>query len=161
MSNHCHTEVKLVAEFREGNPVYEQVPAVKIGENRYRLTGSPGFAPGVASGDEIALDTSQSLGYRILKRSGNLAIQLFLKRCTADERRMLVEMVHSVGGHLDGGKEGKAGCLLIFTVPVVAGFDTIESVMGEITRLFAVDRWMYGNVYDVRDGVTPLNWWVT
>lgn len=33
-------------------------------------------------------------------------------------------------------------------------------MMEKACSAFPVDKWMYGNVYDVNDGVTPLNWWV-
>jgi hypothetical protein len=50
--------------------------------------------------------------------------------------------------------------LLIFTIPVSVGFSTIERTMDEISARFRVDQWIYGNVYDTKDGVTPLNWWI-
>src|SRR5262245_33064568 len=71
-------EVKLIAEYRNGQPVYEAVPATQVGANRYRLTASPGFAAGVASGDDIELAPQAPLGYRVVKRGGNVCIQLFL-----------------------------------------------------------------------------------
>jgi Domain of unknown function (DUF4265) len=70
-------EIELICDFREGRPVRERIPVDQIGENQYRLVGSPGFVPGVASGDEIELTPGEGLGYRVKKRSGNLCIQLF------------------------------------------------------------------------------------
>jgi hypothetical protein len=70
-------------------------------------------------------------------------------------------MVKAIGGWLDGGKDGTSVHLLIFTIPVRAGFGAIEGVMARISEKFAVVNWMYGNIYDIKDGVTPLNWWLT
>ncbi|HEX8521952.1 MAG TPA: DUF4265 domain-containing protein [Tepidisphaeraceae bacterium] len=152
--------VNLLMDYVEGKPLYESVPALKISENRYKILASPGFAPGVAKGDEIELSSIEKAGYRILRRSGNLAVQLFLRRCSPEERKRIVNVVQNIGGELDGGKDGEAGHLLIFTISVSAGFDVIESTMQRIAEHYPVDRWMYGNVYDTKDGVTPLNWWL-
>lgn len=153
-------DIELVAEIRDGKRVYESVPAVRIGENRYRLLHSPGFAPGAASGDEIEVDQSEVSGFRVVKHSGNLCVQLFLSKCDCEERTTIVGIVESVGGWLDGGYDDPAGTLLVFTIPVSSGFDAIEAAMIRIAAECAVDRWLYGNVYDMRDGVTPLNWWL-
>jgi hypothetical protein len=36
----------------------------------------------------------------------------------------------------------------------------IEFVFIEFVAAHPGTEWMFGNVYDPRDGVTPLNWWV-
>jgi hypothetical protein len=152
--------VDLVAGFRDGEPVYEMVPAEPLGENRYRLIGTPGFALGVAHGDEIEVDRAERLGYRVLRRGGNVGIQMFLRHYTANERRRLVRTVQGLGGWLDGGRgDGKGPSLLIFAIPASAGFTAIERVMSEASEQLAVDQWLYSNVYDPFDGQTPLNWW--
>ena len=151
--------VKLLADFVDGKPIYETLPAEKLGPNLYRLQASPGFAPGVASGDEIELAPDMH-SYRVLKRSGNICIQLFLRECTPEDKEQITDIMESIGGWLDGGAGEKAlPSLLIYNVPVQAGFALIENAMAEIAEDFAIDQWMYGNVYDTRDGVTPLNWW--
>jgi hypothetical protein len=152
--------VKLLADFIDGKPIYETVPAEKVGPNRYRLQASPGFAPGVASGDEIELRPSDVRGFKILSRSGNICIQLFLRECTPDDKQHITTIIESIGGWLDGGAGGKSRpSLLIYNIPVQVGFTLIEEAMAEISEDFAIDRWTYGNVYDPCDGVTPLNWW--
>jgi hypothetical protein len=85
---------------------------------------------------------------------------MFLNTCPESDRRDIVEMIESIGGWLDGGVDGHAGCLLILTIPASVGFEKIESVMAIVSSRFSMEKWMYGNVYDVRDGSTPLNWWV-
>jgi hypothetical protein len=155
-------EVKLLADFLDGKPIYEMVPAEEVGPNRYRLSASPGFAPGIAGGDVIEVAPAERLGYRVLERSGNVSIQLFLHRCDPEEQAQIVSVMRSIGAWLDGGKDVMhgSGCLLIFTVPVAVGFGTIEQAMSRISLEFPVDKWMYGNVYETQDGTTPLNWWV-
>jgi hypothetical protein len=153
-------EVQIVAGFRDGEPVYEYVPAVSLGGNRYRLTGSPGFALGIANGDEIETDPAERLGYRVLRRGGNVGIQVFLWRYSADERAKLTQKIKQIGGWLDGGRgDGSGASLLVYTIPVTAGFAAIESVMSEASAQLPIDQWLYANVYDPMDGVTPLDWW--
>jgi hypothetical protein len=152
--------VKILADYFEGKPVHENVPAVKLGENRYRISASPGLAPGIAAGDEIELLPSERAGYRVTKRGGNVCVQLFLNACDSEDRIEITNLVRSIGGWLDGGSDAGSGFLLIYTIPVTAGFSAIQNVMAQVSQRFSVDKWMYGNVYDTKDGVTPLNWWL-
>jgi hypothetical protein len=157
-----NTEIKLLIDACGETPAYEMVPAQQIGPRHYRILASPGFAPGVASGDEIELVPFEKSGYRVVRRSGNICVQLFLKSCGPQDRAGITDIIRAIGGWLDGGKDLKgpgSGCLLIFTIPVSAGFEAIEQAMLRITESFDVDKWMYGNVYDPADGRTPLNWW--
>lgn len=152
-------EVKLRFEAHEGSPSFEMVPCTEVAKNRYRLEGSPGFAPGVAMGDEIELLDAGDLGYRVVERSGNVCIRLFLNRCSDRDRTQMAAMAERLDGMVDGGLDTDSSHLLILTMHLSSGFDAIEQLMEQITRQFDVDSWMYGNVYDPRDGVTPLNWW--
>ena len=157
-----NAEVKLRVDNGGDAVVYEHVPAKEIGPNRFRILASPGFALGLASGDEIEFLLDLKDQYRVTRRSGNICVQLFLRACTAGDRSTILEIVQSLNGWLDGGLDSKIGNerLLIFTIPVNVGFPAIEPAMAEIENRFAVDRWMYGNVYDPTDGTTPLNWWL-
>src|SRR5690606_20433663 len=85
-------EIKIIAEFRNGQPLYEVLPAVHLSGNRYLLTGSPGFATGIASGDEIELTEEERLGYRVLKRGGNVCVQLFLDHCSIPDREAITSI---------------------------------------------------------------------
>ncbi len=49
--------------------------------------------------------------------------------------------------------------MLVFSIHVSCGFETIEKIMEETVGRDADSTWMYGNVYDPADGSTPLNWW--
>jgi hypothetical protein len=64
--------------------------------------------------------------------------------------------VEAIGGRVDGESHG----LLVFTLPASAGFGVIERIFRDAERQYPECRWMYGNVYDPTDGITPLNWWI-
>jgi hypothetical protein len=49
--------------------------------------------------------------------------------------------------------------MLVLTVPLAAGFDAVARTFDAAVARHAGSAWLYGNVYDPADGVTPLNWW--
>lgn len=136
---------------------FEAVPAKRISKGVYRLLASPGFAPDVAAEDVVQVTRDGEL--RIIRRGGNVCIQVFFKECSNEIFESVNSSVLQLGGYLDGGMEQESGALLILTVPIGAGFPSIELAMQEIAELPHFDCWMYGNVYE-SDGVTPLNWWI-
>jgi hypothetical protein len=136
----------------------ESLPVVALGGGRYRLLASPGFVEGLAAGDEFVLDPSEACGHRVLRRGGNLCVWFYHTEplsegsaATADVRRV----AESLGGHLDGGYSR----MLVLTVPLAAGFDFVAQAFDDAVRRHAGSAWLYGNVYDPSDGITPLNWW--
>jgi|RhiMetdeSRZDD1v2_1073273.scaffolds.fasta_scaffold00066_34 hypothetical protein len=149
------TTVNLVAATNpDGTPFYESVLVEHIGPQRYLVLASPGLLEGFAAGDEIELVPEQGSGYRVTKRGGNVCVQFFWN---ADESRPWLEpRVAALGGRLDGQTPG----ILVFTIPVTAGFPAIESIFYEADKRYPGCKWMYGNVYDPVDGVTQLNWWL-
>jgi Domain of unknown function (DUF4265) len=149
------TTVNLVAATNpDGTPFYESVLVERIGPQRYLVLASPGLLEGFAAGDEIELAPEQNSGHRVTKRGGNVCVQFF--GSAAESRPWLEPQVVALGGRLDGETPG----LLVFTIPVSAGFPAIESIFYEADKRYPGCRWMYGNVYDPADGVTPLNWWL-
>jgi hypothetical protein len=70
---------------------------------------------------------------------------------TADVRRV----AESLGGRLDGGYSR----MLVLTIPLAAGFDAVAAAFDDAVRRHPGSAWLYGNVYDPSDGITPLNWW--
>ena len=136
----------------------ESVPAVDLGAGRYRLLHSPGFGEGIAAGDVIELQEARP-GYRVITRSGNLCILLVAPQGhpTNEEScdRVLRAELADVGGYLDGGSSGH----WVFTVPLSAGWDTVEGMFERAVLRSLGSAWYYGNVYDWRDGETPLGWW--
>lgn len=154
-------DLKLPLGHVSGKEAFESVPAEALGEGVFKILASPGFAPGFAAGDEVEISGGGPNCIIIKHRGGNVCVQIFFKKLPEDDRSKIDSEMSLIGGWLDGGKEGIAGHLLIYTIPIRVGFKRIENVMERIADRFSVDRWMYGNVYDTRDGVTPLNWWVT
>jgi hypothetical protein len=155
MSNR-QTTLNLVADINpDGTPFYESVLVEELGENRYRVLASPGLLEGFAGGDEIELDSEEPLGFRVTRRGGNVCVQFFWKGDLDACARDLGARAAALGGRIDGKADG----LLVFTLPVSAGFQAIESIFYEAEKRYADSSWMYANVYDPADGVTPLNWW--
>ena len=146
----------MVGATSDGSPFYESILVDVLDENRYRVAASPGLAEGMAAGDEIELAPDESLGYRILKRGGNISVQFFwhegdIKQCL----REMESRVKAIGGRIDG----ETPRLLVFTLPASAGFPAIEEIFFDAEKQYPGCHWMYGNVYDPADGKTPLNWW--
>jgi Domain of unknown function (DUF4265) len=150
------TTINLVADTNpDGTPFYESVLVERLGPERYRVLASPGLLEGFAAGDEIELAPEESRGFRITKRGGNVCVQFFWSGDGSDPGEELEPQVTALGGRLDG----QSPTLLVFTIPVAAGFPAIERIFYSAEKRYAGCGWMYGNVYDPADGVTPLNWW--
>lgn len=149
--------LRLVAGFasQTGAPVYEEILVQGIGANRWRVLRSPGFVQGIAAGDEIELSDREESGFSVVHRAGNVSIQFFRNADLQDAEAFLTESLARIGGWLDG----KERSTIVFTVPVAAGFPAIEAVMREASERFSESEWGFGNVYDPKDGCTPLNWW--
>lgn len=157
-SDNDTTTINLKAEVRNGQPVYENVLVTKIQNNAFRLVRSPGLVPGIAAGDEFELNPREPHGFRLLKRGGNVCVQLFLTNNVAQCRQNVVPLVEQLGGRLDGETAGATTHMLVFTIPVAVGFPPIERLMAKAVAISPGCEWYYGNVYEV-DGKTPLNWW--
>jgi hypothetical protein len=136
----------------------ETLPVADLGNGRYRLLASPGFVEGLAAGDEFELDPHAPLGHRVVRRGGNLCVW-FYHAAPVDDSDMATADVRlvaeSLGGRLDGGYSH----MLVLTVPLAAGFDAVADAFDRAVRRHAGSAWLYGNVYDPSDGMTPLNWW--
>ena len=137
----------------------EQVAIEPLGDDFYRLTVSPRFVDGVAAADEIALDPDVSSGFEVTKRGGNLCVRFSFSPEDADA------VLGEGGDRLRADIEGLGGCLdaqtarsLIYTIPVEAGFGTVEAIFGRATEELAGTRWRFTNVYD-RETNQPLDWW--
>ena len=105
---------------------------------------------GVAAGDAILLRDDGR--FEVTTRGGNLAVQAYGDHRLADD---VVADVWTLGGALDGRAPGAT----VFTIPVTAGFESVERVFNELIARHPDLEWYFGNVYDPRDGVTPLLWW--
>ena len=151
-----HSTILLPVDFTQIGR-RESVPAMSLGENRYRLLASPGLAGGFAEGDEVE---QTSNGYRLIQRSGNVCVQISFEFIINEEGvRSVSQLVANAGGFLDGGRDGNPGSLLVVNFPITVGFPTMEMTVRRIAAIYPIETWMYGNIHDA-DGVTLLNWWL-
>lgn len=140
----------------DGSPRLEPVHAEPLGGLRFRIANSPGWTYGVAAGDEVERTDEQG-GFKVIRRSGNLAVRLF---STAALPRDHIEALEAqvrerLGGWVDGGLEDRAR---VFTIPATAGFQEIEALFDPFVRDASIAtgtvEWEYGNVHD--DTGAPL-----
>lgn len=136
-----------------GKPVYEEVVVEPLSNHLYRLVQSPGLVLGVAADDIIEVTPDRR--HKVVTRGGNLCIQLFSRERIDEIERFSNPLFAAIGGRLDG----KVTKELVYTVSVSVGFATVQGIMEKITGEFPFAKWYYGNVYDPRDGITPLDWW--
>lgn len=150
-------EIRLPVLDSSGQPKLEEVlPAEALEAGRFRLLASPGLVEGVAAGDELELTPDELSGFRVLQRGGQLCIWVYLPDLPpvgADGR--LGRAARALGGYLDGGQSN----LRILTVPVTAGFASVERELDAAVAELGRSTWAYGNVYDWRNGGRPLGWW--
>jgi hypothetical protein len=136
----------------DGRIVRETLCAAALAGGKYRLLKSPLVAQGLAVGDEFEVDPICG-SFRVVRRGGNVTVQLFMPELTQDVFEQLAVAVRYLGGDLDGHTDSIAG----FWVPVSAGFPSIERLFIGFVDGRPDTEWMFGNVYGL-DGV-PLNWW--
>jgi hypothetical protein len=110
---------------------------------------------GIAAGDEFRL-LDEDGNFEIVRRSGNIAVQVFSRNPVDPVVEEVRRRVATIGGVLDGRIERG----MVFTVPIQAGFSAIEELFNALVKDRPEMEWLYGNVYDTIDGVTPLNWWI-
>lgn len=147
--------IPLLAGHRpDGQPVFENV-AVLAGDqpNRFMLRRSPLFVPGVAQGDVIDLEAQQPGLFRLVERSGQLAIRVITRDRAESLSQMLTPVVERIDGRLDVESERA----LVYSIHVAVGFRTIERLFDAAVSN-QVGRWSYGNVYHPESG-KPLGWW--
>ena len=132
-----------------GEPVLEEVHVDRLDDGTYRVVATPGLVLGIAAGDVLRVTADGR--YEIVRRGGNLAVQVFGPPEVIEE---VTKDVWALGGSL----EGRTDKLTVFTVPVRAGFAAVERVFEDLVARHPEVEWYYGNVY-ADDGVTPLDWW--
>jgi len=137
---------------------FEWIPVERLDSGLYRLRNSPGMTLGLAAGDVIRPKGEGD--FDIVERGGNVCIQVFLGSVPQNERPRVREAfenaMSAMGGRLDGVSPG----VLIGTVSVSATFPRIEAALKAFEGVHRGITYMFGNVYDIEDGHTPLNWWL-
>jgi hypothetical protein len=139
----------------DGRSVVEALPVRKIDGSLYELLASPGLATNMAKGDVIRWKSAE-VPVEIVERGGNVCIQVHAAVLLPDSQRKQIEQAFLTT--LPGSVDGQTHRNMVFTVPVQAGFPTIESFFAEVAEQYPHVGWYYANVYG-QDGVTPLNWW--
>jgi len=148
------TMIQLLAGQRsDGELVFEQVPAIMKGENCYQLLLSPVFAKGAAKHDLIRIQMAGQ--FVVEKYNGYLCVRVFSKSNTERIHQSMEKSLLLLKAELDHKNER----MLVYSIPVEAGFDAIESLFNTLSKGFEQTQWLYSNVYDPDDGETPLNWW--
>lgn len=142
----------LAGHSASGMPAFEELLVEHLRASRYRLLRSPGLVLGLAAGDVVEV---QNGGFRLIDRGMNLCIQIFSDSSLSELQRALDPQLGILGGRLDG----QTTRVLVYTVPVAAGFQSVERALREIVGKFPGAQWYFGNVYDPTDG-RPLNWWL-
>jgi uncharacterized protein DUF4265 len=139
-------------------PVLETVPAAATDEpSTFRLIATPGLVQGVAANDVVRVGDQGS--FSVVRRGGNLGVQVFARELTDNSFASLHAEVERLGGYLDGGGGARAASVRVFTIPVSAGFPSVEHAFNSFVSRHPGAEWFFTNVYDPVDGVTPLNWW--
>jgi len=138
----------------DGQDVVEQIRVQLTEQKTYLLVQSPAFIQGLASGDEISFDSKDN-SFELLKHSGNLAIRVFAKHNIEGIKDDLTGVLEKLGGELDFANDR----MLVFSIHVSCGFKEIEKILNTRVGEHSQSAWVYGNVYDPKDGTTPLNWW--
>jgi len=140
----------------EGQQVLEQLEACTLDkEGYYEIQNSPLFVRNLAKGDVIAIGSQAQDTYTLIQRSGNLAIRVFSKNKLDELELVLTPEVEK----LDGSLDLQTPRALSYSLHVNLGFAVIEALFDNVMASFTGTVWYYGNVYDPRDGLTPLNWW--
>lgn len=137
----------------QGQPVVERLSVRQNEDDSFQLVKSPAFIKGLASGDVVKL-LPDSKAFEIKQHSGNLCIRVYAKSDLSEMSEQLTPELEKLGGELDTETDR----FLIYSIHVSCGFTTIEGLLNRHVS----DKgglWLYGNVYDPEDGVTPLNWW--
>lgn len=148
--------IKILAGMSSsGEKVYEELPVRPVNGNTFQILTSPGLVLGIAKGDEILFE-SESGEFEITKRGQNVCVQLFVRTTMSGAVDRLEKQVIE---QLNGTRDGATPLQSVFTIHVSKGFAAIEQVFSQFAKNNPGAEWYYGNVYDSRDGISPLNWW--
>ena len=151
------TSLQLIAGVKtDGTPVMESIDVYELDEAlHYEMVRSPMFVRNLAAGDIFKLSDQDGHTFSIIKRSGNLVVRVFAKSQVDMLDQVLTPQLEKLGGKLDSSSDRA----LVYSIHVNVGFSEIEKILDSIMSRFTDSVWYYGNVYDPKDGVTPLNWW--
>ena len=144
---------------KDGRESFETVYAFPLLDDLYEIEHSPGLVTNIAAGDVIRLSDDKQGRFAIVMRGGNVNVQCYIAEPIEEIDSVATPLVTEIGGWLDGRQDLGSYGGLVYTIPVEAGFRRIEEIFERLQRRFESFTWMYGNVYDPKDGCTPLYWW--
>ncbi|MBA4710207.1 DUF4265 domain-containing protein [Aquitalea magnusonii] len=150
--------INVYAGHDDLGPVYEELPAIPVGDGCYELLSSPGLALNMAKADLIRIEKIDQPAV-VLRRGGNFCIQIYADEIADEEIERLNQTVLSeLGGSLDGVNGGN----LALSVPSSNDIQTINRFFDGFKSRVGVE-WYCANVYknfeDPADE-TLLDWWV-
>lgn len=155
-----HHHVGVAVEGATASGV-ELVPAQLLTDGNWLLLRSPLYALQLAAEDTVRVAVNEAGAFEVIARGGNVAVHFFLAESESDDLHAtaraangLAPEIARLGGRLDGQTPG----LIVYTIPVKAGFSAIENVFAAAVSEFPGAQWQYANVYDVATG-EPLGWW--
>lgn len=151
----------LIAVIDADPPGGEHVPARKLSNDEWEITRSPLYATEVASGDIIRTTNTAVGSFDIVRRGGNVCVQLYLGENEADDAKATSVFAEEIGilvKPLKGWVDATTAGLISLTIPVSAGFQAIEGVLEIAVEKSLGAQWQYANVYDPVSG-EPLGWW--
>lgn len=147
--------IQLYAGTRpDGEPVVEKVAVRENDDGSYLMLHSPAFVRGLARGDSLEWVSQRAGTFKVLKRAGNLAVRVY---CKSDAEILDAALTPHVA-QFEGRCDIKSEHLLVYSIPIEAGFDSVEEVFDQQLSGSADASWSYGNVYDEHSG-EPLQWW--
>lgn len=138
-----------------GQAVFEKVRAEIVSDESYRALHSPLFVRGLARHDLFTMARGGGGRFTLKEHSGFLALRLFRREHIDQVDEWLSPQVEK----LDGIRELRSPNALVYSLHVNIGFSAVETLFDNAASQFMDCMWYYGNVYDPRDGTTPLNWW--
>lgn len=150
--------INVYAGRNDAGAVYEQLPAMPIGDGSYELLSSPGLTLNLAKGDCVRIDDVERPAV-VLTRGGNFCIQIYADQIEQADLDALERQVHQ---ELRGSLDGVNGGNLALSVPATNGIDAINRFFDAFKARTGIE-WYYANVYknfeDPSDE-TLLDWWV-
>jgi hypothetical protein len=156
--DHEHVRIGV---FDSTPPGSELVPARPLGDDLWELIRSPLYAMQVASGDVVKVLDPESGTFEVMKRGGNVCIQVYLGPREADDSEATTSIAEAIrrvieplGGRIDAVTPGLISC----TLSIAVGFPVIESMFNAAASGSVGAQWQFANVYDPVTG-EPLGWW--
>ena len=154
--SHGHVRISV-----DNDGGYEWVPAEKGEAGHWILLRSPLYAMRLAAGDTLKIANEEPGTFEIVDRGGNIAVQFYLPETDCDDplaTKLVIDRITPEVELLSGRLDGQTTGSMVFTLPMEAGFQAIESVFARAVQEFEGAQWQYANVYDPITG-KPLMWW--